>query len=221
MKGVNTMKGVLFGAYHSYKDLHLILSEKEIGAPEVKTHTLDIPGGDGVIDYTDFFGEPKYSNVQHRFTFTTIQPRTEFLLQYSTVKNALHGKKVRIILDDDPTFFYIGRCEVSSFKNEKGIGTITITCDCEPYKYNLEKTVVYQAVDGVADVLLLNGRKRAVPEVRIESAAGLNIVYGGSNVWDLGSGTYTLPELELVEGENVVTVTGVGTIVFTWQEGDL
>lgn len=215
------MKGVLFGAYHSYKDLHLILSEKEIGAPQVKRHTLDIPGGDGVIDYTDFFGEPKYDNVQHKFTFTTIQPRTEHLTQFSTVKNALHGKKVRIILDDDPTFFYSGRCEVSSFKNEKGIGTITITCDCEPYKYKREMTVVYQAVDGVADVLLLNGRKRAVPEVRIESAAGLNIVFGASNVWDLGSGTYTLPELELVEGENVVTVTGIGTIVFTWQEGDL
>jgi len=46
------MKGILFGTYHSYKDLHLILSEKEMGSPQVKTQTLDIPGGDGVLDFT-------------------------------------------------------------------------------------------------------------------------------------------------------------------------
>lgn len=215
------MKGILFGEYHSYDDLHLILSEKEIGAPQVKKHTLDVPGGDGVLDFTDFFGEPKYENVQHKFTFTTIQPRNEFLTQYSAVKNALHGKKVRIVLDDDPTFFYLGRCEVSSFKNEKGVGTITVTCDCEPYKYGIAHTVVYQAVDGVVDIPLLNSRKRAVPEVEIESEGSLNIVFNVSNIWDLASGTYTLPELELVEGENIVTVTGTGRIAFTWQEGDL
>lgn len=215
------MKGVLFGEYHSYDNLNLILSEKDIGAPQVKTHTIDVPGGDGELDFTEFFGEPKYGNVQHKFTFTTIRPQKEFLTQYSTVKNALHGKKARIVLDDDPTFFYMGRCEVSNFKNEKGIGTIVITCDCEPYKYSLAKTVVYQAVDGVVDVKLLNSRKRAVPEVWIESEAGLNIVFDTSNIWDLGSGTYTLPELELTEGENIVTVTGTGEISFTWQEGDL
>lgn len=215
------MKGIQFGNYHSYRDLHLILSEKEIGAPEVKMNTLDVPGGDGELDFTEFFGEPKYGNVQHRFTFTTIQPRADLLTQFSTVKNALHGKKVRIVLDDDPTFFYMGRCEVSSFKDQKGIGTIVITCDCEPYKYMDALTVVYQKVDGVIDISLLNSRKRSVPEVWIETASSLNIIFNTSNVWDLSSGTYTLPELELTEGENIVTVTGTGAIAFTWQEGGL
>jgi len=68
---------------------------------------------------------------------------------------------------------------------------------------------------------LTNLKKRAVPEVKIETAASLNIVYQGSNVWDLGSGSFTLPELELAEGENTVTVTGVGNITFTWQEAGL
>lgn len=213
------MKGVQFGAYHSYNDLHLILSEKEIGAPQVKTQTLDIPGGDGELDFTEFFDEPKYGNVQHKFTFTTIQK--DLLTQFSNVKNALHGKKVRIVLDDDPTYYYTGRCDVSSFHDEHGVGTIVVTCDCEPYKYMDAKTVVYQKIDGVMDVVLLNSRKRAVPEVWIESEGSLNIVYQQSNIWDLASGTYTLPELELVEGENIVTVTGTGAIAFTWQEAAL
>ena len=48
----------------------------------------------------------------------------------------------------------------------------------------------------------------------------MNITYQG-NIWDLGSGVYTLPELELTEGANAVTVTGIGTISFIWQEGEL
>lgn len=213
------MHGIRFNNYHSFRDLQMILSEKEIGAPPVKEDMLDIPGGDGKLDNTEFFGEPKFDNLTHKFTFTTIQK--DLLTQYSIVKNALHGKKMRIILDADPNYYYVGRCKVSGFHDEYGVGTIVITCDCEPYKYALEKTVVYQVVDGVVDVPLLNSRKRAVPEVKIESESSLNIVFNTYNIWDLASGTYTLPELELVEGENIVTVTGTGAITFTWQEAAL
>ena len=60
-----------------------------------------------------------------------------------------------------------------------------------------------------------------MPEVRIETDSTIRIEYQGSNIWDLGSGSFTLPELELIEGENTVTVTGTGTITFTWQEANL
>lgn len=212
------MKGITFGNLHSYTDLELILNSKEIGSPETKVNKIDIPGADSSLDLTDFFGEPKYEDVTHKFNFSTIVPQAQFLSLFSTVKNALHGKKMRIILDDDPLFFYMGRIKVSSFTNEKNIGIISVECDCEPYKYKLEKTVVSVAVTGTQAITLTNGRKRAVPEVSITTDSSLNIVYQGSNIWDLGSGSYTLPELELVEGVNTVTVTGTGTISFTWQE---
>lgn len=215
------MKGITFGDLHSYRDLKLILSEKEIGAPHVKTKLIEVEGADGSIDLTDFFGEPKYGDVTHKFTFSTVVHRNDFLTQYSQIKNALHGKKLRIVLDDDPGFYYVGRCHVSSFTNEKGIGKISIECECEPYKYKAEKTVVTMAVDGTDNIVLTNSRKRAVPEITITTDTSLNIVYQTYNVWDLGSGSYTLPDLELVEGANDVTVTGVGNITFTWQEAML
>ena len=170
---------------------------------------------------TDFFGGAKFENVTHKFQFSTIVPQAQFLSLFSRVKNALHGKKMRIILDDDPLFYYLGRVHTMGFTNDKNVGTVTIECDCEPFKYKLQPTSVSVTVNGTQAVTLTNGRKRAVPEVKIQTASSLNIVYQGSNIWDLGSGSYTLPELELVEGENTVTVTGTGTITFTWQEGDL
>ncbi len=212
------MKGIRFGDVHSWDDLKLILSKKEMGAPAVKSKKLDIEGADSALDLTDFFGEPKYEDVTHRFEFSTIVPHSEFMTLHSTIKNAIHGKKKRIILDDDPLFYWMGRCYVSGFTNEKNIGQVQIECDCEPYKYRIVKTVVTQAVNGTQAITLTNGRKRAVPT--ITTTAAMTIAYGGGT-WTNSAGTYTIPELELTQGANVVTVTGTGTITFTWQEGEL
>lgn len=215
------MKGITFGGLHSYQDLHLILASKEIGSPTVKTREIEIEGADGSLDLTEFFGEPKYENRTHKFQFSTIVPPAQFLSLFSVVENALHGKKLRVILDDDPQFFYIGRIHVSHFTNERNVGIIGIECDCEPYKYKVDKTVVSVDISGATAVILPNSRKRVVPEVLIATDGSLRIEYQGSNIWDLGSGSFTLPELELAEGENTVTVTGTGTVTFTYQEGSL
>lgn len=215
------MIGITFGRYHSYKDFGLLLQGKEIGSPAIKVNMIDIPGADGSLDVTDYFGGAKFENVKHKFEFTTIAPRTEYYSLFSTIKNAIHGKKERIVIDGDPSFYYVGRCSVSAFTNDKGAGFVTVECDCEPYKYKQNKTTVTKDISGTQVITLTNGRKRAVPEVTITTDTSLNIVYQAVNIWDLGAGSYTLPELELVEGDNMVTVTGTGTISFTWQEGDL
>lgn len=215
------MKGITFGEYHSYRDFNLILAKKDMGAPPVKEKKLDIDGADSDIDYTDYFGEPRYGNATHKFDFTTLLPQTDFLSQFSLVKNALHGKKLRIILDDDPIYYYVGRIHCQNFTNANGVGYINVECDCEPYKYKVEKTVISRAINGTQTITLTNSKKRAVPEVTIQTDTTLNIVYQTYNIWDLGNGSFTLPELELIEGDNLVTVTGTGTITFTWQEASL
>lgn len=215
------MKGIRFDNIHTYDDLQLILTNKVIGSPAVKTNALDRPGADGMLDWTEFFGEVKYGNRSLSFDFQTMVSQSLFMDVFSKVENALHGRKMRILLDDDPAWYYIGRVIVSDWKAERRIGKLTIDCDCEPYKYKIDKTVVQQAVNGTVNVTLLNGRKRAVPEVKVETEGSMNIVFQSVNVWDLGNGSYTLPELELVEGENIVTLTGTGTVTFTWQEASL
>jgi phage-related protein len=212
------VKGVSFLGFHSFRDLHILRTGKEIGSPDAKRYTIDIEGSDGELDLTDFFGETKFLNVQHRFDFESIQPRNEQLSQFTDIKNKIHGKKGRIILDDDPSFFYVGRCFVSPYKDEKGIGRISIECDCEPYKYKLQPTIMSVTINGTQTITLTNGRKRAVPT--ITTTADMTISFG-EGIWTNRAGTFTIPELELAEGENLVTVTGTGNITFTWQEGDL
>ena len=215
------MRGISFGGLHSYRDFGLLLVSAELGSPTVKERKIEIEGADGFLDLTDFFGEAKYEDVIHKFSFATTAPQDTFPALFSRIKNALHGKKERVILDDDPSFYYLARLKVSSFTNGKGAGYVNIDAECEPYKYKLTKTTVTRAISGTVTITLTNGRKRAVPVVTVQTTGSLNIVFKSSNIWDLGKGSYTLPELELVRGVNTVTVTGTGTITFEWQEGDL
>ena len=215
------MQGIRFGNYHSFNDLRLILATKTMGTPSPKTETIDIPGGDGVLDLTEYFGDTKYNNRNLSFEFSTMVPKSDFMAVFSAVQNALHGKRMAITLDEDPDWYYTGRISVSEWKAEKNIGKLTIDCDCDPYKKQSKPTVITRAVAGTETIILPNSRKRTVPEVVIDSAAGLNIAFGLGNVWDLGNGSYTLPELELAEGDNPVAVTGTGTITFTYTQGKL
>lgn len=213
------MKGIKFGNYHSYNDFSLILSAKTIGTPSPKTETIDIPGGDGVLDLTEFFGEVKYENRELSFEFSTIVPQDEFMDLFARVQNALHGQKMQIVLDDDAEWAYMGRISVSEWKAEKSIGKLTIDCDCEPYKARLGDTVVYQLVSGTEEsVNLPNGRKSVVPVIDI--TGNVNLTFGES-FWALTEGRYELPALKLTNGNNTVVVGGTGTATFTYRERGL
>lgn len=212
----HNMKQITFGNYKSYDDLHLVLTSKTIGSPSVKTSVVDIQGSDGVLDYTDYFGEAKFNNMTHTFEFATIVPSRQFMMLFSAIKDAIHGKKMHIVLDDDPDYYYVGRISVSDFTNEKNIGSVSISCDCEPYKYKKNATVVTQAVSGSATITLQNMRKRTVPT--ITSNASMSFSFGGRTTTH-SAGTFIIPTLELVEGNNTVTVTGTGNVSFTYQEG--
>lgn len=212
------MKGVKFGNYHSWDDFSLILSQKIIGTPSPKTETIDIPGGDGVLDLTEFFGETKYNNRNLSFEFSTIVPQSEFMNLFSRVQDALHGQKMQIILDDAPEWYYTGRISISEWKAEKAVGKFTIDCDCEPYKTKLSQTVFTAAVDGPATVILTNSKKSVVPTIDITGEVKLTF---GENFYTLSAGRYDLPGVRLVNGENTILLDGAGTATFSYLERGL
>lgn len=209
------MKGVKFGDFHSWNDFSLILSEKKIGSPSPKTETIDVPGGDGVLDLTEFFGEVRYNNRPLEFVFSTKVPQSEFLALFSRVQNALHGQKMRIVLDDDPEWFYVGRITVSEWKANKAIGKLTIDCDCEPYKTKINETVVVAEVTEETTVNLPNSKKRVVPTIDITGT--VNLTYG-VNFYALSEGRYDLPAVILENGNNSILLSGSGTATFRYTE---
>ena len=212
------MKQIIFGEYKSYDDLYLICTSKKIESPTIKTNKVSIEGGDGELDLTEVFGRVSYNNRTLSFDFSTIVHPSQFLNLYSAIQDALHGKKMNITLEDDPDYYYVGRVSVSDFSKEKSIGKIPIECDCEPYKYKKDVTIVSQAVNGETTITLANSKKRVVPTITTD--AEMKLEYNGYSITH-SAGHFILPTLELVEGENTVTVTGTGNISFEYREARL
>lgn len=212
------MIGVMFDNFHSFNDFSLILNSKEIEAPSPKTETVDIPSGDGVIDLTEAFGEVKFQNRKITLNFSTIVPKSQFFDLFSEIQNKIHGQKMKIILDDDPNFWYYGRITVDKWKADKNIGKITVECDCEPYKYKLYKTIRSDIITDSTTLAFANLRKSVIPTITLTTSA--EIVFDGTT-YELSAGTYTSPDIVFVAGNNLMTITGNTTITVEYQEGEL
>lgn len=213
------MKGIKFGNLHSWDDFSLILGSKEMEPPSVKTEIVEIPGADGVLDLTEYFGEPKYGNRKLKFNFSTNVPQSQFLELFTNVQSKLHGQKMNIVLDDDSEFYYVGRIFVSAFENEKSVGKLSIECDCEPFKYKKELTSISQMLNGSTQFNFRNLRKSVIPTITV---TGETTIVFDNSTFVLSAGTYSDERIMFTGGDNLLTATGTNvTLTVEYREGTL
>lgn len=211
------MNGMHFGNIHSYYDLNLVLSEVSIPPATAKTNFVDIPGADGSVDLTEALGEVKYNDRECRFAFTVF-PYEDFEVKKREVSNLLNGRRVKIIVDKDPDYYWDGRCSIDEYMSDKNLHKIVVGAVVAPYKLKHDVTkVVVNAGTEVAKTLQ-NSRKTVIPT--ITCAAETTIIFNG-NTFTFNAGTHKNLGITLVEGDNPVTVTSTDTVSFTYQEGDL
>lgn len=134
------MKTVTFGNKNSYADFGLILNHKEIGKPEPRTNYIDVPARDGHLDLTEAFGEVKYKERKIVFYFSYIGSDANWESTLSALHNYLNGQRHKIYFEED--YYWVGRCFVGDAQTKRGIKEFTVECDCEPYKYKLEDTII-------------------------------------------------------------------------------
>lgn len=215
-------KGITFGNIHSFNDLNLILSLVEITPAEPKTNYVDIPGGDGSLDFTEAQGGVKFKDRTLTFTFT-MRPDDPLTWEgkQTQVSNALNGLKCEIINDDEPTSYYTGRLTVNKYAADRKIRQIVVTARVHPYKYRTSPTVVNKVLseEYLTIVLVNDGRKTVVPTI---TATGWATISGnGETVYITEAGTYKDPSLYLLSGSNHFAAKGSGIITFEWTEGDI
>lgn len=131
------MNGVTFGNKHSYRTWKMLLaSQPVISPPKPKTKLIQVPGTNTVIDLTEALtgGEVKYEPRTIRCVFYVIGGRQKWPAVYSAVLNEVHGKRLKITMDDDPNWYYEGRVVVDDFDSNESSATIVITAEVEPYK---------------------------------------------------------------------------------------
>lgn len=220
--------GVTFGNVHSFRGLDLILSGVEISPAAPKTTYIELPGGDGAIDLSEAFGEVKFSdrNISLVFAMNPASGLSEAAWEEkkTEVSNVLNGLACKIILDKDPDYYWDGRCTVDTYKSQKHLRQFVVSARVRPYKNKLYETVmpVSLGVIGGASVTknikLMNSRKSVCP--LITCTGETSIVFNG-NRYTLSAGTHKVLNIRLLHGENRLTLSGYGTVRFTYQEADL
>lgn len=231
------MYGVKIGDKHSYYDLGLILSSKSINTPNVQTSKVIVPMRDGAIDLTESISDiPKYENREIQMVFSVNSPMKTWPSKFSEIQNYLHGKRMRIIFDDDLAFYYIGRLSVNSWSSEKRIGKLVIDCDADPYKYDIitskddwewdsfdfEESFINGTgeiiVNGTASTILICRTKRTFPTF---TASNEMTVKYKEKTYKLKEGSQKIYDIFLSEGENELTFSGNGTVYIEYTGGSL
>lgn len=209
---------ITFGE-HEQEEFGLLPKQVIISPPEVKTYLVSVPGRSGSLDFTEAFtdGQPAYYDRQITMTMYCFAGDEQLPDMERACRNALHGRKMNIMLDCDPEYYYRGRLSVD-WVSEDNIDIATITATCDPYKYKLSPTVREFDVSGSLSVTLPNDRMPVVPTVTTD--AEMTIVFGESTIV-FEAGTRKAPALLLLEGANHMTLTGTGHIKFEYQEGAL
>lgn len=213
------MNGVTFGDKHTFDDWGLVLTEKSLGLPTPKTSSVKIEGADGELDTSEVVsGEIKFSNRQLTFKLTLTDNYEDFNDKLTEVANYLHGKKLKIILDEDDQYYYNGRCAIDEWLTDRRIGQIAIICDCEPYKYDLNETIITATVNGTETVNIYGKRRTVSPTIKCSGTIALSI--DGETV-DLYEGTQEILDCYIKEGNNTLTFIGNGDVEISYVGGEL
>ena len=215
---------VLFGTIASYDDLGLMLTDVDIGLPEPKRTLVEIPGKDGYIDMTYVLNSDiTYKNRTINLEFAMADYNRRWSAIFSEIAGSIHGKKMHVIIGDDPDYYWDAFVKVSKVKNEGNAGDIHVTLDAFPYKIRTEDTayVTVPTSAGVAQKCRVRGRK--VIPMFTASASGSTITVAGSSSsithFLTEGGTHTFDDIVFKEGDHDVLVKGTsGTVTIEYRE---
>lgn len=134
---------VTFGEKNTWDDWRLVPSTRPLfNPPAQKVKTVDIPGGDGLIDLSQSLtGYPVFQNRTGSMEFIVMNDFRPWHVAYSDILDYLHGRNLRAVLEDDPEYFYEGRFTVNAWKSEKDWSKIVIDYSVGPYKWSVQSSI--------------------------------------------------------------------------------
>ena len=187
--------------------------------PEPQTNFVEIPGRDGALDLSEAFGTVRYSD---RVIKLTLYTRAPFDTLISAFAADVHGRRMNVIFDRDPTFYYDARITIEDIERHWGYCELSLECRAKPYKLEQFETAITVLPTGIATVTLTNTRMPVVPSITVSAEMTLAFTIGGKNYTvTLPAGTHIVSSLVLQEGGARIGITGMGRITFTYRKGAL
>lgn len=223
--------------YHTYKDWGLKLLSVRIPLPDVQENTIDVPGMDGSLDLTEALGRILYSDRDGiELVFDLLDGSyANWFTTVEKIAGILHGRKVKMILDDEPNRFYNIRLHIDTEKSNAIMSQIILSGKAEPFKYDVTSTLEkwewdnFNFVNGVIQqhdnivvensltILLIGNGKGSSPTFVVSEADSLQVAYK-DNTYDLSVGKNRIADIYIGNGETAELIfNGTGTLAIDYR----
>ena len=203
--------GITFDTWHTARDWGLKLLSYHIPMPEPKEKTVDVAGTYGALDLTEADGMVYYNRregIEILFDLDDSSAQ-KWLAKELEVSAAIHGQKVKMILDDQPNYYYMVRLSLDSTKSNPVLSRFVLTGSAEPFKYDSSWSFPERTMASGATVTLPAGGIGTVPVFQVSRAStDFGFSYNGKT-YGLVVGRNRFPDL--VVSNNAVTLKFTGT----------
>lgn len=224
---------------HTFYDYGLyVTNTNPVSPPEPKEQYLEVPGYNGMIDLSEALtGYVIYNNRTITLKLGGKKGMEQWPNFMSDFMRDVHGKRVKVIFDDDIGYYYIGRARVQTDYDRKyQIATFTVTINAEPYKLSIHDSMeewlwdpfsfldgviqVYSdiVVDGTKEMVLVGSEKPCIP--LFIASNDMTILFEGKT-YNLSEGINKLYEIVIIDKEYPITIIGNGTISISYRRGRL
>ena len=228
-------------AVHTYQDFKLRMLTMYIPMPDPKVQTVDLPFSNGSVDLTEAAGITPYADRKGlSFEFVYFGDLMDWPLMTHRLANFLHGKKILMIADNDPSYYYVVRLDLDSQKSSKIACKVVLSGSAEPFKYTLVATHEpwlwdpFRFPDGqiisTADIVVNGTTTATIPAggvltspsfIVTQSIAGLGVVYNTNpprTLYMPQTGTYRFPQIKAGgDTATVITLVGQGRVSIAYR----
>lgn len=224
---------------HTFYDYGLyVTNTNPVAPPEAKTQYVDVPGRNGEIDLTEAL--TGYTIYKNRIITLDLGGRKKKELWPSFMSdflNEIHGKTVKVVFDDNPEYYYVGRAKVNdNFQRGNEVARFTVTIIAEPYKYSVLDSMdpwlwdPFSFVDGTIqsysnlvvsgqlDARIIGSEMPVIPQFIVSNS--MQVVFNGKT-YSLAAGTNKIYDIVLLNKEYDITFIGNGTVSVSYRKGRL
>lgn len=218
-------RAVLLGTYNTTTDGQWTLTGLTFSDPVYDQTFVKIPGSSVTLDMSTALtdGEPTYNQRTLTALFESSEgDRLTRKARIDAMVNLLDGRRLDIILPDDPDHYITGRISVQVVYNDLAHASVRVVAICDPWRYNIRETVktLIATTEEQTAILFNSGRNIVVPTLEV---TGEVVLKYGSSIHGLDAGTYKMPALYMTPGAHEMTYStpSMGSLTFTYREASL
>lgn len=227
---------------NTYSDWHLVPDGRQsIAMPAVKTTLVEIPGASGTIDLSESLTNyPVYENREGHLRFHVLNDKGNWVDLYQEIANHIHGKRVKMTLEDDPDYYYEGRISIPEWEhpNDGTWSSISLDYVLDPYKYYKDPIEITQALSSTSKTIRMTtayvGRMPVNPTFTVSGIGTgtakvvcynpeLGISAKTKTITANGSYKFSDIILSMMKSSNFcyLVVSGSGTLTISMRKGEL